>query len=109
MGVGHYQFVIAHTVSLPPGLDDAIDVLLQVEIRLRAGVQQQGAVIAEDQVQEGRLVVTAERLPQDVEVFVEGVDLQVALARAVRAAADPMSWKAAALAFRSGEQRERRS
>ena len=78
------------TVPRSPRRDDLVHGVPEreeVRVRGRAGVVQQHRVLAEQQVQERRLVVDALALAEDVRVLVEGDDLDGRVGRRPQSAA----------------------
>ena len=94
VGVGDDQLVALARMLAEPVGDQPVDSLSQRElgsVGCRASVEQQGSVIAEEQVQERRLVVDRLALAQDDRVLVVVVHLDLGITGGAlrRGAVDP--------------------
>ena len=88
VGVGHDERDGVALVALQPLGDQLLRDGGGVA-RARAGVHQQGALAAEEKIEEGLLVIGAAGFAEDVEIGIVFVDLPVGNFQAVGAAGDP--------------------
>ena len=102
VGVGHDEWDGVAVVALQPFRDQLLRDGGGVA-RARAGVHEQGAVTAEEEVEEGLFVVGAAGFAEDVEIGIVFVDLPIGNLQAVGAAGDPRGGERAG--FHGGRSR----